>query len=109
MVEQYSPELSVPDNSDIASSVSFNESGLYEGLESISQVAENEYAQKSEPLDLKNLGSELAKRESRINDLTNDRNRLKVLLKKAKTAIDSINSKYKTSQEREKIAEAKNL
>ncbi len=50
-------------------------------------------------LDLKNVGPELAKRDKKINDLLNDRTKLKNLLKKAKSAIDSINQKHKTGQE----------
>jgi len=41
----------------------------------------------------------LSKRDKKIKDLLDDRVRLKNLLKKAKTAMDSINSKYKTTQE----------
>ena len=50
-------------------------------------------------LDLQNIGAELSKRDKKIKDLLDDRARLKNLLKKAKTAMDSINFKYKTTQE----------
>jgi len=38
-------------------------------------------------------------REQKIKDLSDDKSKLKTLLKKAKVAIDSLNSKYKSSQE----------
>ena len=50
-------------------------------------------------MDLKNVNVELQKRDKKINDLLSDRSKLKGLLKKAKSAIDSINNKYKASQD----------
>lgn len=58
-------------------------------------------------LDLKNVGQELAKREKKIQDLMSDRQRMKNLLLKAKTAIDSINVKYKATQDNCQILENK--
>ncbi len=49
---------------------------------------------------MSNVKTELAVREAKIKELNQDKVKLKNLLKKAKTAIDSINLKYKTSQER---------
>ena len=83
----------------MASSVSLNTEGLYDNLESISQIGAGEQMSDSGTLDLQNIGAELSKRDKKIKDLLDDRVRLKNLLKKAKTAMDSINSKYKTTQE----------
>jgi len=68
-------------------------------LESISQIGASDQMSDSGTLDLQNIGAELSKRDKKIKDLLDDRVRLKNLLKKAKTAMDSINSKYKTTQE----------
>lgn len=46
-------------------------------------------------------------REEKIRELHNDRNKLKGLLKKAKVAIDSINSKFKSNLETVKTLEGK--
>lgn len=83
----------------MASSVSLNTEGLYDNLESISQIGASDQMSDSGTLDLQNIGAELSKRDKKIKDLLDDRVRLKNLLKKAKTAMDSINSKYKTTQE----------
>jgi len=83
----------------MASSVSLNTEGLYDNLESISQIGASDQMSDSGTLDLQNIGAELSKRDKKIKDLLDDRARLKNLLKKAKTAMDSINSKYKTTQE----------
>ena len=83
----------------MASSVSLNTEGLYDNLESISQIGASDQMSDSGTLDLQNIGAELSKRDKKIKDLLDDRARLKNLLKKAKTAMDSINFKYKTTQE----------
>ena len=49
-----------------------------------------------------NSNVEVSKRDKKINDLLSDRMKLKGLLKKAKTAIDSINVKYKDSLDNQK-------
>jgi len=72
---------------------------LYDNLESISQIGASDQMSDSGTLDLQNIGAELSKRDKKIKDLLDDRARLKNLLKKAKTAMDSINFKYKTTQE----------
>ena len=41
-------------------------------------------------MDLQNIGQEISTRDKKIQDLNVDRNRMKALLKKAKTVIDSI-------------------
>lgn len=94
----------------MASSVSLNTAALYDNLESISQIGMSEQNTYSEiagggPLDLQNIGAEIAKRDKRIKELLDDRVRLKNLLKKAKTAIDSINSKYKKLMEHSQSVE----
>ena len=94
----------VPDNSDNCSSVSFNTGVLYDqfdNMDSISQIMGNDYPDSNQEgvYDLKNVGGEISKRDKKIQDLLSDRNKLKNLLKKAKSAIDSINLKYKSSQE----------
>jgi len=97
MPPMYSP---YPDNSDNTSSVSFNTGVLYDqfdNMDSISQVMANDQDSNSGALDLKNVGAEISKRDKKIQDLLSDRQKLKNLLKKAKTAIDSINLKYKGS------------
>jgi len=91
--------LPPPENSDMASSISLNTEGLYDNLESISQIGASDQMSDSGTLDLQNIGAELSKRDKKIKDLLDDRARLKNLLKKAKTAMDSINFKYKTTQE----------
>jgi len=83
----------------MASSISLNTEGLYDNLESISQIGASDQMSDSGTLDLQNIGAELSKRDKKIKDLLDDRARLKNLLKKAKTAMDSINFKYKTTQE----------
>ena len=98
-----------PDNSDMTSTVSLNTAALYDNLESISQIGNSEQNTNSEigggPLDLQNIGAEISKRDKRIKELLDDRVRLKNLLKKAKTAIDSINSKYKSLMDHSKSIE----
>lgn len=83
------------------SSASFNTGALYDqfdNLDSISQIMGNsEQDSQSGTIDLKNVGSEIQKRDKKIQDLLADRVKLKGLLKKAKDAIDSINGKCKTS------------
>ena len=96
----------VPDNDDMVSSVSFNTSLLYDqfdNMDSISQAGPNDDDSGAGPtagLDLNNVGAELSKRDKRITELLNDRTKLKNLLKKAKSAIDSINQKYRACQDR---------
>lgn len=51
--------------------------------------------------------AELQRREKRIFELQNDRARLKALLKKAKTALDSINAKYRNTLVDKQVAENK--
>lgn len=103
MVEKLPP---VPDNDDMASSVSFNTSFLYDqfdNMDSISQAGPNDDDSGAGPtagLDLKNVGAELSKRDKRITELVHDSKKAKNLLKKAKSIIDSINQKYKASQDR---------
>jgi len=53
------------------------------------------------------VGTELSKRDKRITELLNDRTKLKSLLKKAKSAIDSINQKYRASQDRTQMMDSK--
>ena len=94
----------LPDNSDNCSSVSFNTGVLYDqfdNMDSISQIMGNDYPDSNQEgvFDLKNVGGEISKRDKKIQDLLSDRTKLKNLLKKAKSAIDSINLKYKSSQE----------
>lgn len=94
----------------MASSVSLNTAALYDNLESISQIGGSEQNTHSDiagggPLDLQNIGAEISKRDKRIKELLDDRVRLKNLLKKAKTAIDSINSKYKSLMDHSKSIE----
>ena len=52
-----------------------------------------------------NIAAEISKRDKKIADLLSDRTKLKNLLKKAKIAIDSINAKYKCSDEGKRSAE----
>ena len=56
---------------------------------------------------MQNIGTEISKRDKKINELLSDRVRLKNLLKKAKTAIDSINAKYKATLDHSKSMEGK--
>jgi chorismate mutase len=65
-------------------------------MDSISQIEPQYNYDEGQALDLKNVGAEIQKRDKKIQDLLSDRQKLKNLLKKAKTAIDSINSKYKS-------------
>ena len=53
------------------------------------------------------MGIEINKRDKKIQELQGDRTKLKNLLKKAKSAIDSINQKYKSSQEAAQQAQEK--
>jgi hypothetical protein len=46
-------------------------------------------------LDLKDVQTEIQKKDRYIGELMTERVRLKNLLKKAKTAIDSVSAKYK--------------
>ena len=88
----------VPDNSDMQSSISFNTSFLmdqFDNMDSISQIGGNTDQDS-------NSNVEVSKRDKKINDLLSDRMKLKGLLKKAKTAIDSINVKYKDSLDNQK-------
>ena len=97
-----------PDNSDMTSTISMNTAALYDNLESISQVGGSEQNNsESGTLDLQNIGAEISKRDKKIKDLLDDRVRLKNLLKKAKTAIDSINSKYKSLTDHSKSVEGR--
>ena len=57
------------------------------------------------PLDLQNVAAEMAKKDKKITDLLSDRTKLKNLLKKAKFAIDSINSKHKAAEDGKKSSE----
>lgn len=93
----------------MTSSVSFNTAALYDNLESISQIGGSEQTGGSDAgtLDLQNIGAEISKRDKKINELLSDRARLKNLLKKAKTAIDSINAKYKATLEQAKSMDGK--
>lgn len=79
-------------------------------MDSISQIGGNDDDSGAGPtggLDLKNVGAELSKRDKKITDLLSDRTKLKNLLKKAKSAIDSINKKYRTAQDNEKSMDSK--
>ena len=92
------------DSSDATSSVSFNTGVLcdqFDNMDSISQIMGNDvdYSSQGPQIDLKNVNAEIQKRDQKIQDLLSDRTKLKGLLKKAKNAIDSINMKYKQSQE----------
>jgi septal ring factor EnvC (AmiA/AmiB activator) len=66
-------------------------------MDSISQVMGNDQDSNSGAVDLKNVNTELSKRDKKISDLQSDRTKLKNLLKKAKVAIDSINEKHKAA------------
>ena len=75
-------------------------------MDSISQIGGNtDQDSNSGAVDLNNINSELSKRDKKISELLNDRSKLKGLLKKAKSAIDSINQKYKTSIDLQKQSE----
>jgi len=92
------PLAPVPDNSDKCSTVSFNTSLLYDNLESISQTGGNTEIEDhpvTASLDLKDVQIEIQKKDRYIGELMTERIRLKNLLKKAKTAIDSVGAKYK--------------
>jgi len=83
--------------------VSFN-SSKYEqlNLDSISQVGENTASLTSADLQCMDLGSikaEMIIRDQKIKDLQSERTKLKGLIKRAKTAMDSINGKYKNCLE----------
>ena len=65
----------------------------------------NDQDSNSGAIDLKNFGTEISKRDKKIQDLTADRSKLKVLLKKAKGVLDSMNDKYRTSQEKKSTSE----
>lgn len=99
-----------PDNSDVGSSVSFNTGVLYDqfdNMDSISQIDNSQQSHTGSGIDLQNVGVEINKRDKKIQELQGDRTKLKNLLKKAKSAIDSINQKYKSSQEAGKQAQEK--
>lgn len=99
-----------PDNSDVGSSVSFNTGVLYDqfdNMDSISQIDNSQQSHTGSGIDLQNVGVEINKRDKKIQELQGDRAKLKNLLKKAKSAIDSINQKYKGSQEAGKQAQEK--
>lgn len=78
----------------------------FDNMDSISQIGGNtDQDSNSGAVDLNNINSELSKRDKKISELLNDRSKLKGLLKKAKSAIDSINQKYKTSIDLQKQSE----
>lgn len=56
-------------------------------------------------MDLKNVGQEIAKRDKKIQDLMADRNKLKGILKKAKTAVDSMKAKLDQTFQQLNLAE----
>jgi hypothetical protein len=100
----------VPDNSDVLSSASYSASALYDelgNLDSISQIDNSHQSQTGSGIDLVNVGVEIKKREKKIEELEAARAKLKSLLRKAKAAMDSINQKYKESQQAEQQAEGK--
>jgi chromosome segregation ATPase len=59
------------------------------------------------PLDLGTITAELRLREKKITELTADKTKLKQLLKKAKDALDSLNTKYKGAQEQARAIDAR--
>ena len=72
-------------------------------MDSISQIGGfTDQGSNSGALDQQNMNAEVQKRDKKINDLLSDRTKLKGLLKKAKTAIDSINLKYKSACDMQK-------
>ena len=106
------PSWPVPDNSDVASSVSLNTSMLQDlypnEMDSISQISGNRTNENAgPPMDLQNVAAEIGKRDQKIKDLLSDRKKLKGLLQKAKVAIDSINGKFKQAEEAKKQANQK--
>ena len=50
-------------------------------------------------MDLSTVKAELLVRDTKIKELQTERSKLKSLIKRAKATMDSINSKYKSSQE----------
>ena len=90
--------------------MSFNTGVLYDqfdNMDSISQIDNSQQSHTGSGIDLQNVGVEINKRDKKIQELQGDRAKLKNLLKKAKSAIDSINQKYKGSQEAGKQAQEK--
>lgn len=76
-------------------------------MDSISQIGDNLAAEVGDHFDLGGIKEELKKREDKIRELHNEKVKLRNLLKKAKMAIDSSTSKFKSSQESVKSLEAK--
>ena len=53
------------------------------------------------------IQKEILTRDKKINELKEDKNKLKILLKKAKVAIDGLNLKIKATCDHANVVEAK--
>lgn len=87
------------------STVSFD---MFKGLDSISQAdqAYNEFdSAQMEQFDLGAVKYELQAREKKIKELLSEKSKMKALLKKAKAAVETINSKQKLSEQKAAMME----
>lgn len=93
---------------DTISSASFNSKMFdqFKDLDSISQLGNGQDLDES-GINLGAIKYELQAREKKIRTLHADKLKLRALLKKAKTAIDTINNKHKQEMEQVRLAETK--
>ena len=83
---------------------------IFKNLDSISQVEPEFDSNQLEQFDLGAVKYELLAREKKIKDLISEKSKMKGLLKKAKAAVETINSKQKLSEQKAAMLEnEKNL
>lgn len=81
---------------------------MFKNLDSISQADQtyNEFdSAQLEQFDLGAVKYELQAREKKIKELINEKSKMKNLLKKAKAAVETINSKQKLSEQKAAMLE----